>query len=89
MYAEARESGNGFAFCILDLVVPGGMNGVDAAREILKQYPDAVLLVSSGYSEDIVLSNYRYYGFRGLIPKPYTVDELRIALSDALVLRDS
>jgi signal transduction histidine kinase/CheY-like chemotaxis protein len=89
MYAEARESGNGFAFCILDLVVPGGMNGVDAAKEILKQYPDAVLLVSSGYSEDLVLSHYREYGFRGLIPKPYTVDELRSALSDALVLRDS
>ncbi len=83
-FREAEESGESFDFCVLDLIVPNGVDGVDCARDILGVNPDAILLVSSGYSDDPVLSHYRDYGFRGVIPKPYTVDELRQALASAL-----
>jgi PAS domain S-box-containing protein len=83
-FREVHDSGDAFDFCVLDLIVPGGMSGADCARELLAIDKDAILLVSSGYSDDLVLSHYRDYGFRGIIPKPYTVEELRQALVSAL-----
>ncbi len=85
-FREAHDSGNSFDFCVLDLIVPGGMSGTACAREILAIDRDAILLVSSGYSDDLVLSHYRDYGFSGIIPKPYTVEELKQALASALEL---
>lgn len=85
-YREALASGKPYDFCVLDLVVPGGMSGSVCAKEILSCNPDAVLFVSSGYSDDPVLANYRQYGFRGVIPKPYTFEELQATLANVLVL---
>jgi len=33
-------------------------------------------IVSSGYSSDPVLANYRAHGFRGVVPKPYRFTDL-------------
>ena len=44
----------------------------------------AALIVSSGYSDDPILSNYTEWGFRGAILKPYTIEEFRAALSSIL-----
>jgi len=85
-YREAILTGSRFDFTILDLVVPGGMSGIDCARGILAMDADALLLVSSGYSDDPVLAHYHDYGFTGIIPKPYTRDELGQALANVLVL---
>jgi len=75
-YREALGSGSPYNAVILDLTVPGGMGGVEAARMMLKMHPEANLIVSSGYSEDIVLSEYTKYGFRACLPKPYTIQKL-------------
>jgi len=82
-YREAADKGTRYDFCVLDLVVPGGMSGADCAREILSFDPSAFLLVSSGYSDDPILARYRDYGFKGIIPKPYTLEEFRRVLMDA------
>lgn len=80
-YRDALSSGKPYDLCIIDLVVPGGMGGAACAKEILAIDPGAALFVSSGYSDDPVLAEYRAWGFRGIIPKPYTIEELRSALS--------
>lgn len=85
-YRDVIESGKTIDFCILDLLVPGGMSGIDCAKKILAINPDAVLLVSSGYSDDPVLAHYQDFGFKGIIPKPYTLEELHQVLSNMLVL---
>ena len=85
-YRDAVVAGTPFDFCILDLVIPGGMSGSDCAKAILEFDPGALLFVSSGYSDDPVLSHYRDYGFRGIIPKPYTYEEFRQSLANVLVL---
>jgi hypothetical protein len=46
-------------------------------------------IVSSGYSGDPIMSNYREYGFIGVIPKPYRLQELSRALHAAMEGRDS
>ncbi len=84
-YGLAQQSGNSYHAVILDLVVPGGMSGRECAAAILTIDPEAVLVVSSGYSDDPVLARWREYGFRGMLKKPYTVDEMRRVLLNVLV----
>ncbi len=61
---------------ILDLTVPGGMGGKEAMKELLKIDPAVRAIVSSGYSNDPIMSDFRQYGFRSVIAKPYDIDEL-------------
>jgi CheY-like chemotaxis protein len=41
-------------------------------------------VVTSGYSNDPVLSDYRNYGFNGVIVKPFKIEDLREALQAVL-----
>ncbi len=75
-FRKALERGNPFAAVILDLTVPGGMGGKEAAPLLREIDPSIVLLVSSGYCNDPVLSDYRQYGFDGAICKPFNADTL-------------
>lgn len=81
LYQEACEQGTPFSVVLMDLTIPGNMGGVEAAKLILAYDPDAALVVSSGYSEDPVMSNYRAYGFCGAIEKPYNVEEIAKIIS--------
>ncbi|MCK5340793.1 MAG: response regulator, partial [Desulfobulbaceae bacterium] len=84
-YRESRESGASFDLVILDLTVPGGMGGKETMEHLLKIDPEVKVLVSSGYSTDPVMAEYRKFGFSGVIGKPYEIKTLGDALS--LVLR--
>jgi CheY-like chemotaxis protein len=87
LYVEAAENGLPFDAVILDLSVQNGMGGREAVEKLVEYDPEVVALVSSGFVGDPVLQNYRDFGFRGVIPKPYTSDELREGLSRALAPR--
>ena len=52
--------------------------------ELLKTDPDVKAVVSSGYSNDPVMANYRDYGFTGIIPKPYTKSQMADILNEIL-----
>ena len=52
------------------------MGGREAMQELLRIDPHVRAIVSSGYSSDPVLSNYRAHGFRGMVPKPYRFSDL-------------
>lgn len=49
-----------------------------------KRDPQAVAVVSSGYSKDIVMSNYSEAGFAGSLPKPFTIAGLGRILRQVL-----
>ena len=81
LYKKAKESGNPFDVVILDLTIPGGMGGKEAIKKLLEIDPGVKAIVSSGYSSDPIMSEFKQYGFSGVIPKPYTIDELAKALA--------
>ncbi len=76
IYKKNHSEGNCFQSVILDLSIPNGMGGEETARELLKIDRKCRLIVSSGYSNSDILSNYRKYGFVNYLPKPYKLDEL-------------
>lgn len=83
-FALAQISGQPFDVVIMDLTVPGAMGGAAAMREILKIDPGARGIVSSGYSSDPVMANYREHGFRGSVPKPYRVGDFAQTLREVM-----
>jgi len=80
-YTAAIKSGKAFDVVIMDLTIPGGMGGKEAVQELLALYPQVKVIVSSGYSTDPVMANYRDYGFKGRLVKPFQMDDLQKELS--------
>ena len=80
IYREAREAGEPFDAVIMDLTIPGGMGGQKAIRKLLEVDPQARALVSSGYANNPVMSDFRKYGFSGVVKKPYRIHDLAEAL---------
>ena len=84
LYVSDHQAGVPYFAVIMDLTIPGGMGGKEAAQRILAFDPAAKLVVSSGYSNDLALSDYRKYGFCGAVVKPYKVSELAETLLSLL-----
>lgn len=82
MYQRALISGEPFDLVILDLMIQNGMGGQETIRKLHEIDPNVKAIVSSGYSDDPVVSEYRGYGFTGLLNKPYTLEELKECLDE-------
>jgi len=84
IYKKTMSTDTQVDLIIMDLTIPGGMGGEDAVKEILAINPEAKILVSSGYSNDPIMANYKDYGFCGAIVKPYQMQELNMILQKVL-----
>ena len=67
---------------ILDLTNQFGMGGKEAIEKLLDIDPEVKGIVSTGYSDDPVVANFREYSFCGVLTKPYTTDELSKVIKD-------
>ncbi len=83
-YQEAMTEGCPFDVLILDLTVPDKMGGYAAFQAIREIDPLVKAIVSSGYSHDPVVINYKEYGIAAVAPKPYRVSELLGAVERVL-----
>jgi CheY-like chemotaxis protein len=84
LYERALREGRPYSLVILDLTIPGGMGGGPTLEALLKLDPKVKAIVSSGYSNDATLSNYRAYGFQGMVSKPYDGADLTLAVENVL-----
>ena len=80
LYTQALQSNQPFAAVLMDLTIPGGMGGGEAMRILRGINPKVKGIVSSGYSNDPILSDYASFGFQGIITKPYKLGDLRDVL---------
>lgn len=76
LFSIAFDSATPIDLMIMDLTIPAGMGGKDAVYEILKIDPNAKVIVSSGYSHDPAIINFRDYGFSAAIIKPFKLKTL-------------
>ncbi|MFP4237326.1 MAG: PAS domain S-box protein [Desulfonatronovibrio sp.] len=83
-YRQALDNNEPFDLVVMDLTVPGGMGGMETMQRLLKLDPDVRAVVSSGYSQDPVMANYKAHGFAGVLGKPYTINELSSMLNKIL-----
>ena len=76
LYKKAMDEGKPYDVVILDLTIPGAMGGLKALKELRKIDSKVKAIVSSGYSEDPVMSEHEKFGFNAIIKKPYEYHEL-------------
>ena len=62
-----------------DVVMPGGITGIELARKLRERFPELPILLTTGYSEQISATQ----GFP-VLQKPYQLDALAGALGDLL-----
>ncbi len=80
LYKKKFEDGNPFNYVILDLTVYNGMGGRETIGILRDIDPGIKAIVSSGYSDNPVIANFREYGFTGILSKPYVLDDVLNAL---------
>ena len=83
-YRKALLEGRPFDAVIMDLTIPGGMGGKECMETLVKIDPGIVAIVTSGYSDDPILSHYRDFFFKGVVSKPYRIEELGKVLRQAI-----
>jgi CheY-like chemotaxis protein len=84
LYKEAAARNDPFAVVIMDLTIPGGLGGRETIARLHEFDPLVKAIVSSGYSTDPVVANFRQYGFVGILTKPYTAKEMSEVIKKGL-----
>ncbi|MDA8242027.1 MAG: ATP-binding protein [Nitrospiraceae bacterium] len=75
-YRAAQGSSRPFDVVIMDLTVPGNMGGREAIGKLREVDPGVKAILSSGYSNDPIMTNFREHGFCEMVVKPYKISEL-------------
>ena len=89
LYRECIESGRPFDAVIMDLTIPGGMGGKEAIERLKELDPEVKAIVSSGYSDDPIMGDFRRFGFSGVLAKPYSAAEMSQILHTVIGREDS
>jgi two-component system cell cycle sensor histidine kinase/response regulator CckA len=82
-YLQAKESGQPFHLVLLDLLVDGGMNGLETMELLRKVDPEVKAIVCSG-TLGATAKTFPLHGFCGAIEKPFTITELHRSVARAI-----
>lgn len=67
---------------IFDLVIPNSKGGLELIDDIKKEFPDTITIVSSGYTDNRAISDYKKIGFDYFLKKPYNIGTVFTILDD-------
>ena len=83
-YIKAREAGLPFDAVVLDLTVNQGIGGEETVKRLLEIDQDVKAIVSSGYTDEPIMRNFKDYGFSGAVPKPFDIEKLEETLQELI-----
>ena len=69
---------------VLDMIMPGGMDGLETYQRIVSIRSDQKAIVASGYSESERVRSLLQMGAAAYIQKPYTLEKIGIAVRTGL-----
>ena len=76
---DRLNNGHRPALVFSDIVMPGGITGLELARKVRDRYPELPILLTTGYSEQVSGS----HGFE-VLPKPYELSLLSAGVQKVL-----
>ena len=86
LYADAFDKGEPHDLVILDMSVPAGWGAKKTVDKIIALDMKACVLVSSGYMADPVIEQFKRYGFSGILPKPYEIEEVDSTIKEMIAI---
>ncbi|MCP5052496.1 MAG: response regulator, partial [bacterium] len=88
--AESGEKAIGYVetnpvdLLILDMIMDGGIDGLDTYREIIKRRPGTKAIIVSGFTETERVKEVLQLGASEFVKKPYTLDAIGKAVKNIL-----
>jgi|GEM_PF-1326383 len=73
-----------FDLIVLDMVMPGGLNGRETYEEILKVHPGQKAIIASGYARTKEVRATQALGAGKYLKKPYVMEKLGMAIKEEL-----
>lgn len=83
-YKRAKDANQPFAAAILGLSVPGGMGVKETMEKLLSIDPQIKAIVSGSYADEPLLADFKKYGFRAILVKPYNMFQLSKILNQVI-----
>jgi CheY-like chemotaxis protein len=80
----AMAGGQRIDLLFTDVVMPGGLSGLELARQLLLHRPELKVLYTTGYSEDVVAETGQMEDGAVVLQKPYDKTKLAAAISRML-----
>jgi CheY-like chemotaxis protein len=71
----ADRHGGRIQLLLTDVVLPG-MNGRELSEQFRRRHPDARMLFTSGYADDVIARRGVLQGSIAFLPKPYSSEQL-------------
>ncbi len=84
VHKESFENKIFFDLIIMDLSVPGGMDGIKALSKMREVEPEILAIITSGYSNDDVIDESKKAGFKGFLQKPFELNTLKELLNKVM-----
>jgi DNA-binding NtrC family response regulator len=76
-----------FDLLVADLRLPD-MNGMDVIKQVKEQEPETEVIVITGYGTTAKAVKAMKMGVHDFLPKPFTEDQIKTAINEALVSQD-
>jgi PAS domain S-box-containing protein len=79
-----ESNGSQVDLLFTDMVMPGGMSGLDLAEQLRKIKPELKVIISSGYSSSLAQLGVRNKAGMVFLPKPYNSEDLAQTVRNCL-----
>ena len=83
-YRQHLDSAEPVDVVLLDMTLPGGLNGIEVYQELKKADPDVLVIATSGYFDDGPNEAISNAGFPALLAKPFSMQDLSNTITQVL-----